>query len=506
MITRPTAARSPIDERCGLAHALTQEPVATGPISTKRSALNDRLRRGCPGPRGRQARVTRTTAAIVTLLATIAYPGAVAFPRAIASPPPERLDGRPAPAAPGASAPSTVARLALLPVRGVSWLIFKPIEATTAVVERHKWYPRAYEALTSDDRLVGLRPSLRYDTGLALIVGLRFFDRRTLGPGSLYAVTARGGLGTAHAALDVEPPGASGLGLRLAYDHRNNAVFGGIAGESRRDLEAQGRAVARYSDDSLAAALTWRRRLLGPLGVELAASADRHDYGNGVARRDDEPIFDVYCSDPTVRPCTVDPMLVPGFEEGIRVVRGQIGIGLDTRRHPRFSSGVHGGARWTYVHGVTGDPSEHGSVAGEVAGIVAIGDHALTGRVHGGVVDEIGAAPVPFDELMSASGANGVRGLPIGRLRGHSALVGTAEYRWLLAPWLDGLLSVDRGGAFGPWFAGFGFYQMFTSIAIGVITVDPRAVDYARADPRFGVQIAFTPDDGVRLSVTLTAW
>lgn len=435
--------------------------------------------------------------------------GAIVFMTALfvqAAPPADAsIDGRAPPASTPASPAVVAGRIALLPLRAASWLVLKPIEYGAGVAERHQLYPRAYEALTTDDRLVGLRPSVRYDTGLALVIGARYFDRRTLGPGSSLEATVRGGIGTAHASAELSPAGNTGIIVRGSYDHREDAVFGGTQGETRAELEAQGLTVARYAYSAWSASTAWQRELGQLLWAQVAAGIDRREYGNGRDRRDDEPIFDVYCTDPMQASCEPDPALVPGWG-GIRLARGRLAVATDTRRSRRFGSGVDAFVAAGYAHGLGDDPSRHGSLVGRVGFQLAAGDHALVGRLAAGVVEPFGSAPVPFEELLTASGWNGIRGLPRGRLRGRTGAVGTLEYRWLLAPWLDAVLSVDRGNAYGPGFEGFGWGGMFTSYALGFVVVDLRRSDYFRSEPLFGAYLAVTPDDGLRLSLALSTW
>jgi hypothetical protein len=122
------------------------------------------------------------------------------------------------------------------------------------------------------------------------------------------------------------------------------------------------------------------------------------------------------------------------------------------------------------------------------------------------MVEPLGAAPVPFEELLSPTGSHGLRGLSLGRLRGRSELVATLEYRWLLAAWMDAILFVDHGDVYGPRFADLALDRAFTSVGLGLVAFDMDQVAYWASPPRYGVQLAVTPDDGLRLSFALHAW
>jgi len=115
----------------------------------------------------------------------------------------------------------------------------------------------------------------------------------------------------------------------------------------------------------------------------------------------------------------------------------------------------------------------------------------------------VGPAPVPFDELISPCGLNGMRGLPDGLLRDRSGLVGTAEYRWLIAASIDASLFVDEGAVAGPWFAGLDATNFHTSVGVGLRFFpydQPRY--WEQTAGRQGLQIAWSPGESFRLLLT----
>ena len=65
------------------------------------------------------------------------------------------------------------------------------------------------------------------------------------------------------------------------------------------------------------------------------------------------------------------------------------------------------------------------------------------------MVEPLGDAPIPFEELITPSGQAGMRGFPEGRFRGESGLVGTVEYRWYISSYLDASLFTDVGDGGG---------------------------------------------------------
>ncbi len=97
-----------------------------------------------------------------------------------------------------------------------------------------------------------------------------------------------------------------------------------------------------------------------------------------------------------------------------------------------------------------------------------------------------------------------MRGLSSGRLRGHSQVFGSLEYRWLVAPYLDAALFVDHGGAFERGFEGLSLDRMIPSYGFGLRIHEIRG-DYWNAAPLVRMQVAHAPGEGTRLMVSLGA-
>ena len=155
------------------------------------------------------------------------------------------------------------------------------------------------------------------------------------------------------------------------------------------------------------------------------------------------------------------------------------------------------------MHGVAADPSRQARLGFD--GVAQIGgiDRALLLRFVAAAVEPLGRAPVPFDEMVSPSGANGIRGLPDGLLRDRSGLVGTAEYRWLISSAIDASLFVDSGAVAGPWFAGLSPADFRTSVGVGLRFYGRGNARYWQESASQGVQVAYARGQGVRLILTL---
>jgi hypothetical protein len=286
---------------------------------------------------------------------------------------------------------------------------------------------------------------VRYQTDVGLAAGLRYFDRRTLGEGSLVQVAFRAG-GEALLGGELRLRGPRGLvGLHAGYDR------------NRRTLFAPG---LRYGADR------------GRLGVDV-----EHRVGSFFGRA---------AGDLRVAVLTPGPEPIPGFVDSTRLLDAGLELGLDTRRKRPYDTGVALVAGASGTRGFDGDPSRFATFRAEGRATIGLADRALGVRLRAAMLEPLGE-PVPFDELLSAAGPEQVRGNPPGTLRGHSRLVGSLEYQWMPVVDLEITAFVDHGGAFGERFAGLSRDGFEPSLGGAVRWGDAR------------LQLAWGPGDGVQL-------
>jgi hypothetical protein len=420
----------------------------------------------------------------------------------------EELDGRSPPPAPGATTAKAVLTGPRLAAKAAFWA---PVRASE-LLEVHRVLPRLEALLTSDDELVGLRPELQYATGFLPSAGLRFFYRRAPLPGGeLVARLRSAGPSTILGETAVTTPAWLGIDWRATYARRRDYLFAGIGPASAEALAARGQGPARYGADRLVTELRWSKRFLGAVRPALHGDIGRHVYtAAGVMAG--PSVADVYAADPLA--CAqgagsdgcVDPAALPGFQRGLRVAHAGGGLALELGREGRDGSGFTFAVDATYGQGVAGDPTRLTRLT--VEGIVAAGglDRLLLLRVRATAVEPRGGASVPFEELVSPTGQAGMRGFPEGRFRGPSGFVGTVEYRWLVAFNLDASLFVDVGTVAGPRFSGLASGRIFPTIGMGLRRYATSPAHYWLAPPGDGVQLAYAPDDGLRLLVSLAAF
>lgn len=420
----------------------------------------------------------------------------------------ESLDGR------TAAEPSTARRVgqaALLVPRVATRAVFWPVVTTVDFLEYHRVIDHARAFLTTDDGLVGVRPELQYSTSFLPTGGLRVFYRRLPGPGSELMTRFRtAGPEVFLGQLGLRGPDALGLSLLGTWDRRNDRLFSGIGSRDESQLAAAGQGPARYGSDNLGAELRWSRRLPAGLVAQAHGDLQRRTYrttnvtgGASVAQLYGLPATDCATSGGPA-PC-VDDALVPGFDRGLRIAHLGGGLGLDLREGGRRGRGVSLAVDGTLARGVAGDPSRHARLAGEAVTSLGGVDHQLLLRARAATVARMGAAPIPFDELVMPTGQDEMRGIASGRLRGASGLSGTAEYRWYISAFLDATLFVDVGTVGGPHFTDLDWSRWFPSFGLGFryYWIDGS---YWEARSKDGIQIAYAPEGGWRVLFSMAAF
>jgi hypothetical protein len=390
-------------------------------------------------------------------------------------------------------------------------VVLWPVVETTDVLESHHvagWFDAL---LTTDDGRVGVRPLVSYSTSFISSIGARFFFRRFPGEGTEAAARfLTAGPKVVFAQLELRLPNWTGLLLTASFDRRPDRLFAANGPHSTEALEAAGLGIARYGSDIARVNLNWSHRIAGPLIALGRADVDRRNYQADDVRGG--PSVTTFYGLPPAdcaalglpAPC-VNEAYLPRFYQGLRMVHAGGGLTVDVRNHARDGSGVTASVEAIVGQGIAGDPTEDVRLTGET--IVAIGgvDKVLLLRARAAMVNTFGQAPVPFDELVSPSGNLGMRGYPDGRFRGESGALGTAEYRYFVSAALDAALFTDVGTVGGPGFAGIPRGQWFPDFGAGLRLFAPFG-RYWEAPPRLGFQVAYAPNNSIRLLLALAGF
>jgi outer membrane protein assembly factor BamA len=315
-----------------------------------------------------------------------------------------------------------------------------------------------------------------------------------LGEGSHFRLRARAG--DARSLFGDVMIDIRGLAWNFEGERRDNATFAGTQGQTKDELAAEGLDVTRFGYDRAATQLALRRPLGPLLSVEAAAGLAFWTFNNGTSSGGDPTIDEVYCVGCAAG--EVDEALVPGFNEGVRRVQTRVALGIDSRADARFSSGVAARVAGTWAHGIAGDSSHDAGASADVIGTLNLEDRAVGVRLRASLVESIGDAPVPFIDLVQASGRYGIRGLRTGRLRGNTAFVGSAFYRYLLTPNIDFMLFADYGGAFGSWFDGFSADHLIDSYGVSLWLYGTNG-RYFEGSYLARIEAAWAPGEGSRI-------
>ena len=387
-----------------------------------------------------------------------------------------------------------VPRIVLAPLRLTFKALAVPVHHLLDWDEVKHVHEKIWAALTTRDGLIGVRPSFQYSISFAPVIGLRFFDRKLLGPRTDFSATAMtGGIDIFYgevSARPLPPDRAIEVTVNATYNKRNDQVFTGIgyASENHQTIQTT---PSRYAIDALDAGgrLTWIAR--PGLFFDVDTGFGLRRFGNGREIAGEKPIAEVYCLRDLAGQCipgTVDPVQVPGFHEGTQFFRGGVTLRADSRDNsymPSSGALVEIGADWS--HGLGSDRSDYARMHAATSAVLDLWQRSrtLVFRIEANDLEPIGYAPVPFSEMIVLGGPDTFRGFRPGRFRNFSSLFTGVEYRWPIWMWMDATVFGEYGGVFGRGFEGFSFARMAPDLGAGVRL---RSSDtfFARAQVAYG--------------------
>ncbi len=394
--------------------------------------------------------------------------------------------------------PRAILWLPRMLIKGLSY----PIGAAVNFDEKHQFYNRVMRAITSEDGLIGVRLAFEASLDLRPIAGLSFFDYRITGPETQLKLEAlTGGLDLVVARAHFRPfrPHRLQLDLDTGYVRRNDQIFNGIASITPPDVEL---VRTRFALESFDFAARLRVRPKAQFSLGLLTQFGLRRFGDGRPYNHQPSLSGPYCL--RINGLCVgtkpDERLVPGFAEGTQFVRVGAGLRLDTRQS---QSKPHGGvllqADGAYSVGL-GDPSTYFQVAGSATGIINLyhGTHLLVLRLQSQMVIPTGNEIVPFSELVTLGGPDNLRGFAWQRFRDFTSVIASAEYRWTIWMWAEGMLFADYGGTFGQSFKNFGTDGLYPDVGVG-IRVRTSSKVFMR------LQFAYGFPDGPQLYFVTTA-
>jgi hypothetical protein len=355
-----------------------------------------------------------------------------------------------------------VPRLALLPLRvATDFVIRRPVGWLVVAADHGRGLQSFTQLFTFGPRdHAGIVPTMQLDLGMRSAVGVYVFHDDLFVPGNQLRFHALfGGLDDGEVTLvdriPIDP--GSYVKLRGEASHHTDAVFYGVGS---RSLDSQR---ARYGAESAAGSATFH--------LALGAGAVAEAWAGAEARRFDPAKSCCHEASLAARASRGELALPPGIE-GYFAFRQGLRLTLDSRL-PRPLPG--GGFRFEADVQHSVDLRDPGASRWLDTGVSAAGTVDLTG--HGRLLtvtlatrfaDPLADAEVPFTELASLGGDQGMSGYLPGRLLGRSSATATFEYRYPVLASLDGAVHAAIGNVFGPHLEGFEARLLRLSFDLGI--------------------------------------
>jgi hypothetical protein len=347
------------------------------------------------------------------------------------------------------------------------------------LTEEHYVVPRLLRVFTWDQGKAGIFPTFGINLGLRPSVGFMAFDDELGSPGTDLA------LGGTLSRADVY--GVSGrvrhrLGAgylvvaNASYASRDDQVFYGIGSDT---VEADR---VYYARDRLDASLGLEGQVSEPARVAVTLRLRDAHFGASDYRGDDHGIQSHF-GGPGQAP------LPEGFTDGYTLVGVGTRLVLDSRR-PTLLRPSGSGLRFQTDVGLTtsisGARARFADWGGELAGFVDASGHGhvLSLRLAAHFQEALSGTTIPFDEQLQMSRFTGMRAFIDGRLRGQSAVLLEAQYRYPIASLVDAELWSGLGNAFPGHLEGFGPARLYWDYGLTLRT-------YTSRDAWWGATLAF---------------
>jgi hypothetical protein len=379
---------------------------------------------------------------------------------------------------PGDSGFRVLMRAALYLPKVATEVVQSPVRGSLWAYDHWQLNDLYFRTFYNDDRTIGLIPTATYGTGLGLTVGAKFLLRDRLGYGEhLSAHVTYGGtyhtsdalsLRSGHMVEGVE------LGVDGNFDRRPTDSFYGIGNGDGSpappmlvDPVTDPLAFhTQYRTQELRAAAFANTRLYQDLRFVIHGDVTQISTSHATSGT---PIEDVY-----------DPMTLPGYQQDVSHVYGELELRYDSRRaesrwEPRkiYSEGslasVYGGR----VFGISNSPDfwHYGTDLQQYLR-VGEGPRRFVIRLHGDAVSG-SRNELPFVELPYLGGDTFLRGYDFQRFRDRIAAVGSVSYLWDVGHYVDAYLFFDGGRVYSG-YDNLTFSGMRAGYGLGFETHDDK--------------------------------
>jgi hypothetical protein len=376
---------------------------------------------------------------------------------------------RPAPAPSAGEVLLWVPRIVLSPLYLVSeFVIRRPLGALITAAERANIPSTLYNFFAfGPDHSAGIIPIAAVDFGFRPSVGVYAFWDNAFFKGDdlrMHASTWGADWLAGSVVQRITFHKKDNVQIKVLGVHRPDYVY---YGEGPNTLESS---QSRYGQDKVDGQVKtqfrlWRSSVIeGDVGVRAVSFYNGHFGG-----------------DPTLlHQVAADIFPLPaGYSSGYTAEYNGVHGALDSRRsYPASGSGVRVDAELEQGNDVAGVPTSGWlKYQGALGGYLDITHRRVVSLVVTTLFsDPLGSNPVPFTELVSLGGdftKAGVLPMPgffPGRLVDRSGAAATLEYRWPIAPFMDGSMQVAVGNVFGEHLDDFEMKLLRLSASLGIET------------------------------------
>lgn len=384
-----------------------------------------------------------------------------------------------------------IPRVLLAPVYAVTeYVIRRPVGAFALWGEQNHVGSKVANVLTfGTGGRIGVYPTALFDFGLRPSVGLYLFSNDTpregdhlrmhvaWGGSEWWRFTLRERILLGGSAQQNTELSASRLNFQFVFDQRPDHLFTNGVGISSEDT------IAAYKWTRLGGQVDaeWAFGELDGLEAHLAASRNRFGNGDGNVDQADVAFFELLEQEGTAD--LLDPNdVAPGFD-GYEVIDIGAAVTLDSRDEDATTagSGVRlamsgrygndlGDADRSWVGGAT-----HLTLYGDINGRRRV--FSLSQRVE--LASNLGDAAIPYTELPSLGGGEGLRGYVADRARGESTLLTSFQYTYPVWAFMDGFVFYEVGNAYDGTFEDASFGSMVSSFGMGLRSNGDRDVQFS---------------------------
>lgn len=310
------------------------------------------------------------------------------------------------------------------------WILFQVAGGAIIINEEYAVIPKAIDLLTTADGRRGLAPmySARHGVGISYFVKDYFNEDSRFNLTTSWGFRGRQFYQVRFRRLDILG-GALTAGVRVQYSKLPDDRFYGIGIDSKESNETN------YLHQQPLAEITLGKRFTRKLQTDLILGFEHNIIGEG--RRTNSPsTTEIF-----------DETTLPGLQEEMTMSRAGVSILWDRRNRAfRPSKGFHFIGAGGIIQETNDKDFGYTVAAADVEGYFDLFyNRILVVRAAATFTDPMPNRQIPFYKLSTLGHVETIRGFQRGRFRDRDMVLASAEYRYPVWRYLDGLFFVDGG-------------------------------------------------------------